>query len=320
MAMTSDHWSGPTRPYDLVKEVVVAVVAMAALALTLAAVFSSPDDRQVTIQRWATADPAGFVATAVTELDGTSASAAYGPPYNRASDGQSIFALHLQRWVGVHQPVDPSQDFVLRPLSTVTGDPVLTSALASYTAAPGGQQQRWASAYDAAIGTAGGDPAKAAPGDYGPVPTLVTSLAGLARTGALDSQLVGHSAGLYQADSTSPLLFLADGDYLAAQAHARHLTGTQWGMMNETGSYPGQAWLWLYTFWYQIPPFTHSGNADALIWGLMMVLSLGLVLVPFIPGLRSLPRLLPVHRLVWRDWYASHPAGRPPRTVRSGRG
>jgi hypothetical protein len=24
-------------------------------------------------------------------------------------------------------------------------------------------------------------------------------------------------------------------------------------MMNETGSYPGQVWLWLYTFWYQIP-------------------------------------------------------------------
>ena len=26
-------------------------------------------------------------------------------------------------------------------------------------------------------------------------------------------------------------------------------------MMNETGSYPGQVWLWLYTFWYQIEPF-----------------------------------------------------------------
>ena len=26
-------------------------------------------------------------------------------------------------------------------------------------------------------------------------------------------------------------------------------------MMNETGSYPGQVWLWLYTFWYQVKPF-----------------------------------------------------------------
>ena len=33
----------------------------------------------------------------------------------------------------------------------------------------------------------------------------------------------------------------------------QHLQGNTWGMMNETGSYPGQAWLWLYSFWYQIP-------------------------------------------------------------------
>ena len=55
-------------------------------------------------------------------------------------------------------------------------------------------------------------------------------------------------------------------------------------MMNETGSYPGQAWLWLYTFWYQIAPFNTSDNADAQIWALMMVLSLAFVCIPFIPG------------------------------------
>jgi hypothetical protein len=27
-----------------------------------------------------------------------------------------------------------------------------------------------------------------------------------------------------------------------------------------------------------------------------------LLLVPFIPGLRDIPRWIPVHRLVWRDW------------------
>jgi hypothetical protein len=74
-------------------------------------------------------------------------------------------------------------------------------------------------------------------------------------------------------------------------------------MMNETGQYPGQAWLWLYTFWYQVPPFSTSDNADALVWGLMMVLSAALVLVPFIPGLRALPRRLGVHRLIWREHY-----------------
>jgi hypothetical protein len=28
------------------------------------------------------------------------------------------------------------------------------------------------------------------------------------------------------------------------------------GGMNETGSYPGQPWLWLYTLWYQVPQFS----------------------------------------------------------------
>jgi hypothetical protein len=74
-------------------------------------------------------------------------------------------------------------------------------------------------------------------------------------------------------------------------------------MMNETGNYPGQAWLWLYTMWYQVSPFTTSHNADALIWSIMMVLTLALVLVPFIPGVRSIPRVVPVYRLIWRDHY-----------------
>ena len=64
-----------------------------------------------------------------------------------------------------------------------------------------------------------------------------------------------QEGGFYSTDYTKSLLFLADGTYLEDQAVAQHLGGDQWGMMNETGSYPGQSWLWLYTFWYQIDPF-----------------------------------------------------------------
>ena len=53
-------------------------------------------------------------------------------------------------------------------------------------------------------------------------------------------------------------------------------------MMNETGNYPGQAWLWLYTLWYQVPPMNYSSNGDLQVWVIMMVLTL-LVLLPFIP-------------------------------------
>ena len=84
-------------------------------------------------------------------------------------------------------------------------------------------------------------------------------------------------------------------------------------MMNETGSYPGQVWLWLYTFWYQVEPFKSSHNADALVWGLMMLLSLAFILIPFIPGVRSLPRRIPIYRLIWRDHYRSIQAPRQPR-------
>jgi hypothetical protein len=35
-----------------------------------------------------------------------------------------------------------------------------------------------------------------------------------------------------------------------------------------------------------------------------------LLCVPFIPGLRDIPRLIPVHRLIWRSWYRSAPGSR----------
>jgi hypothetical protein len=37
-----------------------------------------------------------------------------------------------------------------------------------------------------------------------------------------------------------------------------------------------------------------------------------LLLVPFIPGLRDIPRLIPVHRLIWRSWYRSDPGPKVP--------
>jgi hypothetical protein len=125
---------------------------------------------------------------------------------------------------------------------------------------------------------------------------------GLARSGSLQGQLTS-TGSFYGGDPTLALLLLADGAYLTDQARAQHLGGDQWGMTNETGKYPGQPWMWLYTFWYQVAPFNSSGNADALVWGVMIALTGGFVLLPFIPGLRSLPRHLGVHRLIWRNHY-----------------
>jgi hypothetical protein len=188
-----------------------------------------------------------------------------------------------------------------RRAPVLTGTGTLTGALLAWQAASADQQTKWAGAYSDALAAApDGDPHKVKPGDYGPVPILANRFLRLAASGSLEGLLTTRTT-FYGSDATKPLLLLADGAYLEDQARADHLGGDQWGMMNETGSYPGQPWMWLYTFWYQVEPFSSSGNADALVWGLMVVLTLGLILLPFIPGLRGLPRHLGVHKLIWRE-------------------
>jgi hypothetical protein len=298
---TPDAHLFPTRRYDLVKEFVVAVVVVGSLTVVLAAVFSSPDHKALSLRSWAQAAPADVIATATAELAGTSTSASYGPPYNHAGPGQKLGPLSLQRWGGVRIPIDSARDLVLAPLGTVTGDAALAAKLASWNGAGTDQQTMWAGAYaDALAAAPDGDPAKVAAGEYGPVPALASRFLTLAASGGLEG-LLTSSTTFYVSNETKPLLLLADGAYLEDVARADHLGGDQWGMMNETGNYPGQPWMWLYTFWYQVKPFSTSDNADALVWGLMAVLTLVFVLVPYIPGLRALPRHLGVHRLIWRN-------------------
>ena len=95
---------------------------------------------------------------------------------------------------------------------------------------------------------------------------------------------------------------MGDGAYFSGKAAAMNLTGDQWGVMNETGSYPGQPWLWLYTLWYYVPGFSASANVDLIAVYLTGLATILLLAIPFIPGLRDIPRWIPVHRLIWRNW------------------
>jgi hypothetical protein len=314
----AEPWRGRTRRYDLVKEFVIALTVMGLLTLALSVLFSSPDAKEISLQEWANAAPGDFVATASAELDGSSGTASYGAPYvDIPGAGQHMGPIRLQEWAGVRIPVNAAQDFVIGPLRTIPSPSVeLRDALSTWSSATSEQQVAWASAYTEALDKApDGDPANVASGDYGPVPVLTSALLAQARSGALDGPVALGSL-FYQTDYTKSVLFLADGSYLEDRARAENLGGDQSGMMNETGSYPGQEWLWLYTFWYQIKPFSDESNswganADAIIWTIMALLSLGLVLLPYIPGLRSIPRWVPVHRLIWRQWYAEQ--GKVPR-------
>jgi hypothetical protein len=297
-------YQGGYSPYDIIKEGTIALVVITLLTVVLAAVFGSPDETQVTIKTWSNAMPVDFATTAVSELNGTSGSAGYGPPYNTASTGQNIGFLHLAQWVGVRIPLNTTKDFVVKPLESLPASTTLTQALATWNGATKATRSSWVASLtkvSAHLGYQSGHVVVPTAAD-GPLPVMVDSLTQMARSGALDQALVtGH--GFYTTDFTKVLLFLSDGSYLASRADSQHLAGSQWGMMNETGSYPGQAWLWLYTFWYQVPPFSSSSSADALVWGTMMVLSVALLLVPFIPGLRAIPRKSRVYRLIWREHY-----------------
>ena len=123
--------------FDLVKEFVLALLAVSVLVVGLAGVYSSPDDPAVTIQTWATKEPVDFVTTAASELAYESGTATYGPPYNNAADAaQAIGPIVPQQWAGVTIPIDTAQDFVLKPLcGAAVGNPTLTKALSDYNAA-----------------------------------------------------------------------------------------------------------------------------------------------------------------------------------------
>jgi hypothetical protein len=176
--------------------------------------------------------------------------------------------------------------------------------VAEYKAATPAQQAAWTAAYEKTVANATFKKGTiaVAPGGYGPVGTMIDGLTSMARSGALDGALLS-SRQFYGTDYTKPLLFIADGQYLANLATSRHLAGDQWGMMNETGNYPGQAWLWLYTLWYQVPPMKTSTSGDLQVFTIMIVLTILLAIVPFIPGLRSIPRWTRLYRLIWREHY-----------------
>jgi hypothetical protein len=316
MGATQDEYYRGVRmvPYDLVKELVLAVAGVGILAVVVAAILSSPDVRPVTIAAWAQNDPVDFVTTASGELAGTTISAGYGNPYNANGPGQAWGPIAPQKWFGTRIPIDSANTFVIQPLSIAAQDnSQLSSALEQWQKASSDQQGKWLDAYTKALPDAkvANGAVVVADGDYGPLTEMLASLLVIGQSGGLDG-LLQSSGRFYQTDYTPALLFMGDGGYLAGQAQSWNLLGNQWGMMNETGRYPGQTWLWLYTMWYQVWPFTsatgflglNSSNADLGIIILMTLLTAALAAVPLIPILRDIPRWVPIHRLIWRAYYA----------------
>jgi hypothetical protein len=300
------EWRGGHTPYDIIKEGTIALVVVGLLTVLLSVLFGSPDVPAITLKSWSNAAPVDFATTALSELNGTSLTSAYGAPYNvqPSSASQQLGPLKLEYWIGVHIPINTTNNFVVDPLRALPNQPVLDQNLALWAKASASTRAAWVASYtkaSAGMKFSNGQIVVNAT-QAGPVPVMINDLTGMARSGALDQALITGDS-FYSTDYTQSLLFISDGSYLASQAGKQHLHGNQWGVMNETGSYPGSAWLWLYTFWYQVPPMSTSHNADILVLTIMLILTAGLTLMPFIPGLRSIPRLSRVYRLIWREHY-----------------
>src|ERR1039458_6230841 len=104
-------YKGRYAPYDLVKEGVIALLVRSILTVGRSVIFSSPDERAVTIKDWVTSQPTDFVTTAASELNASSGSAQYGPPYNNGPNVQKLGPFALPKIFRVRIRTNTARNF-----------------------------------------------------------------------------------------------------------------------------------------------------------------------------------------------------------------
>jgi hypothetical protein len=334
-------WRGPIEKYDLIQEGAIAVVVVGLLVLALNVLFGSPLVHSVTFQSWANADPEDFVATTLTELAGVSESATYGPPYGPGtvaltidaslsqtpsgnavnptgpSQLQNLGPFSPQAWAGSPIPVDVPEEFVIKPLSAYAlFSPEIKAALNQWNGASLADQSAWANAALSSTITIDGTTVKFDTASAtGPLPVMLGTMLAAAQSGALNAQMIDNRTNLYSTNNTSSLLYIADGNYLGDIATYYNLQGPQWGVMNEIGSWPGQPWLWWYSAFYNIPGWSSIGTDILAVASALPFIAI-FIFLPFIPGLRNIPRWIPLQRLIWRSYYRKYGSARAGDQVR----
>ena len=303
----------PMNPYDLIREGMIVFGILAALIFVLAIVLGSPDYPTVRAEDIANRQPIAYLKTSANILAGNSEIQNYGPPYTRDNaNAQEVLGVAPATWFGVTIPVNPIQDFILKPLKEMAVfDTNVAKALQTYQAASPDQQQSWLKAYLAGLdkATLKNGEVQIPNGDYGPVPAMMNGMLDLGRAGLLEGALESNELLPYNLNFTRSLLYFQDDVYHNVAA-SLNMLGETWGISHETGSYPGAWWLWPYTFLYQVPPMSDSPNGDLQVVLIVLVaLVLVPVFLPFIPILNRIPRWLGIYKLIWRDWYRDHPQG-----------
>ena len=327
-------WQGGKRPLDLVQEFVVSGIIVTVVVLGLSVAFSSPDPPQLTFKEWATSAPADFLATTLSEANYTSGTATYGPPYQSFEPGGGWTTLP-GKLISNAIPIDSYVDLVKTPLGTVP-DPTgrVAAALRTWQDASADQQTTWSDAYTEALGAAHLTTGYDVPaGGYGPISTIMRAQYEYAVSGGLDTAFLASRGGQpwYSNDTTLQLLYMGDsgeggdadtcisaGDPLpavdgcwfynqavanTAPRYAGYLQGGTWGVVNEVGNWPGAWWLWPYSQFYQWGPGTTLDWGDLYAMMAVGAFSLVFLFIPWIPGLRDIPKVTRVYRIMWADYY-----------------
>ena len=313
--ISDDYLRGvPTKPYDLVREGVIALGIIAIAVVVLAIIFKSPDAPTMRGEDVAKNHPLDYLKTATDFLSGESGLQAYGPPYTKDTDNlMKVLGFAPATILGVTAPLDAQKDLIIAPLEKVAVlNKDVAAALKVWGAASEDQQKAWTKAYSDALDKAeeadGG--VKVAAGTYGPVPVMMMGMLDLGRAGLLEGALTSGERLPYTLDNSRAMLFFQEGpdsDF----ADSVDMLGSQWGITHEVGNLPGPWWLWPYAIWYQFPVIAKDSNADAIVGSMMVLLFLLLFFAPFIPVLKHLPRWIPIYRIIWRDWYAKQESTSP---------
>ena len=319
MSVLSDRYMRgiPMKPYDMVREGLIVLTGMATIVVVLAAVWGFPQIPPLTMKEVASKAPLAFTKRTLSYFTGKAGLQTYGPPYtNNMQNAQHVGPICPACWIGVKHPINFRKALVMNPLREVAiVNPAIASALQRYDKATSAQQKSWNEGYAVALGEAKVQNGKLIipPGDYGPVSQLMGGMLKLARAGLLEgalNQSVHPEFAPYNTDYALSLFYMGGNIYNAVANHF-HEQGSEWGMVHTAGPYPGAWWLWPYASLYQIPAIANSPNADLIAGMIIGAIALILFFLPFIPGLNRLPYVIPVYKLIWRDWYRQHPSGDP---------
>lgn len=299
-----------TKESDLIKEFLITFLAVLVLVVVLALVFQSPKMQPLSIKSYANNHPVGFRQVEMRNILGQSQIETYGYPYNNNGESQQVYIFSPEDIEKITVPINPINVFFLKPLSMEASvDHSLKKPFEYFLYLQKYDSKSLnlieTSYYNYLSQNKVHHSSNYLSHKYYPVYTLVSTTLNMAKSGIfaqlLDINLAGNNS-TYTYNYQNKLLFL-QGAPLQNLANKYQMSGDQWGILKETGAYPGPWWLGIYTSLYQIPAIGNSSNADLIAFSIFSFLIFLLALVPILPIINRIPYYIPVYKLIWKRYY-----------------